>query len=171
MYNDVSFHSGVIHMIRTATAEDAHLVHKIMTSAFEEYGNCDVPSGALSETAESIGEALRNGTEMALICYKDGVPAGTVRFKDDGDSLYFFRLSVVPEARRQGLAKSMLAWLENYAREQGLKEVRCSVRKSVPRNIQLYQSVGFTVRGEKTVTNSNGFTVDIVMMSKEIGKV
>lgn len=63
-------------MIRPASAEDAHLVYKIMLSAFEEYRNSDTPSGALAETVSSIEEALRNGSEMALLYYLNGVPAG-----------------------------------------------------------------------------------------------
>lgn len=64
-------------MIRLATEIDAHLIHKIMLSAFEEYRNSDVPSGALNETVTSIEEALRDETEQALLYYKDGIPAGT----------------------------------------------------------------------------------------------
>lgn len=155
-------------MIRPATAEDARLVHQIMISAFEEYRHADIPSGALSETAESIEEALRNGTEEALLCYLDGIPVGTVRFKTNAHSLYFFRLSVKPDARGRGLAKAMLAWLENHARAHGLREIWCRVRKSVPRNISLYQSVGYTVCREDTLTNINGLPVSIVVMKKEI---
>lgn len=64
-------------MIRLSTDKDAHLIHKIMLSAFEEYRNSDVPSGALNETVTSIEEALRDRTEQALLYYKDGIPAGT----------------------------------------------------------------------------------------------
>lgn len=114
-------------MIRLATEKDAHLIHKIMLSVFEEYRNSDVPSGALNETVTSIEEALRDETEQALLYYKDGIPVGTVRFNMDGNSLYFFRLSVCPEARRRGIAKAMLSWLENYAKEQGITEIWCKV--------------------------------------------
>ena len=54
-------------MIRLATEKDAHLIHKIMLSAFEEYRNSDVPSGALNETVTSIEEALRDETDQALL--------------------------------------------------------------------------------------------------------
>lgn len=155
-------------MIRPASAEDAHLVYKIMLSAFEEYRNSDTPSGALAETVSSIEEALRNGSEMALLYYLNGVPAGTVRFRTDNNSLYFFRLSVIPEARNRGIAKAMLAWLENYAKEHGLNEIWCKVRKSVPRNIRLYESAGFIVFREETKTSSSGATIQIISMKKKI---
>ncbi|UQD52237.1 GNAT family N-acetyltransferase [Bacillus methanolicus] len=155
-------------MIRLANVEDAHLIHQIMLSAFEEYRYFDVPSSALNESVNSIKETLKNGSEKALLCFKDGVPLGSVRFKTDKNSLYFFRLSVCPEARRRGIAKSMLSWLENYAKEHGKTEMWCKVRMSLPQNIQLYQSVGYFVCNEEVVTNPNGFPVKTVVMKKEL---
>jgi len=155
-------------MIRLAKAEDAHLVHKIIMSAFEEYRNLDVPSGALNETVSSIEESLRSRAEKALLYFQDGVPLGTVRFKTDKTSLYFFRLAVCPEARRKGIAKSMLSWLENYAQEHGITEICCKVRMSIPENIQLYQSVGYAVFKEEAVTFPNGVQLKIASMKKKI---
>jgi len=85
-------------MIRLASIEDAHLIHKIMLSTFEEYRNSEVPSGHL----------IKDESEQALLYYKDGIPVGTVRFRVDNNSLYFFRLSVCPEARRRGIAKKVM---------------------------------------------------------------
>jgi ribosomal protein S18 acetylase RimI-like enzyme len=155
-------------MIRLANAEDAHLVHQIMMLAFEEYRHIDVPSSALNETVSSIENSLKNGSEKALLSFRDGVPLGSVRFQTDENSLYFFRLSVCPEARGRGIAKSMLSWLENYAKEYGKTEMRCRVRMSLPQNIQLYQSLGYIVCKEEVVTNPNGFPVKTVVMKKEI---
>lgn len=127
----------------------------------------DVPSSALNETVSSIEESLKNGSEKALLCFRDGVPLGS-GFKTDKNSLYFFRLSVCPEARGRGIAKSMLSWLENYAKEHGKTEIWCRVRMSIPQNIQLYKSVGYIVCKEEVVTNPNGFPVKTVVMKKGI---
>ncbi|WP_134687364.1 GNAT family N-acetyltransferase [Brevibacillus migulae] len=156
-------------MIRLAEAEDAHLVHACMLAAFEEYRNADIPSSALDETVASIEKALREGAEKALIYLDDKRPLGSVRFKIDENSLYFFRLSVSPEARGRGLAKSMLLHLEQYAKDDGKTKLRCRVRMSVPQNILLYQSMGYHVFKEEWVTNPNGFPVNTVLMEKTIG--
>lgn len=153
-------------MIRLVGAEDAHLVHKCMLSAFEEYRNAEVPSSALNETVSSIEESLRNGAEKALVYLNDEIPLGSVRFKIDENTLYFSRLSVCPEARGRGIAKSMLLYLENYAKEQGKSKVWCRVRMSAPKNIQLYKSVGFYVHKEEMIINPNGFPVNTVLMEK-----
>ncbi|NLC76641.1 MAG: GNAT family N-acetyltransferase [Clostridia bacterium] len=155
-------------MIRLAAIGDANLIHKIMLSAYEEYRCADVPSSALNETVSSIEEALRKGSEKALLYFADGIPVGCVRFRTDKSSLYFFRLSVIPEARNRGIAKFMLAWLEDYAKEHGLTGIWCRVRMSVPKNIRLYQSVGFNVGKEEFVTNANGYLVKTVVMEKKI---
>lgn len=155
-------------MIRLANVEDAHQVHRIMIAAFEEYRDLDVPSSALNETVNSIEEKLKNGAESALLYIQDGDPLGTVRFKMEENSLYFFRLSVCPKARGQGIAKAMLSWLENHAKEYGKTEMCCRVRMSLPQNIQLYNSVGYIVDKEEVVTNPNGFLVKTVVMKKKL---
>ncbi|WP_199426333.1 GNAT family N-acetyltransferase [Thermaerobacillus caldiproteolyticus] len=139
-----------------------------MISAFEEYRNIDVPSSALNETVYSIQEAIKNGSEKALLCFVDGLAPGSVRFKTDENTLYFSRLSVCPQARGKGIAKTMLKWLENYAQKHGKSEVWCRVRMSLPQNIQLYQSVGYTVYKEEEVINLNVFPVKTVIMKKEV---
>jgi len=155
-------------MIRLASVEEAHIVHKTMMAAFEEYRNADVPSSALNESVSSIAEALKNGTEKALVYMDDEIPLGSVRFTMDECSLYFSRLSICPEARGRGIAKCILSWLENYAMEQGKSRVWCRVRMSVPQNIQLYKSVGYQVYKEEMVINPNGHPVNTVLMEKMI---
>jgi ribosomal protein S18 acetylase RimI-like enzyme len=139
-----------------------------MLAAFEEYRNFDVPSSALNETIVSIEESIKNRSENALLYFSDGIPLGSVRFKTEDHSLYFSRLSVSPKARGRGIAKSLLNWLEEYARNHEKSEMTCRVRMSIPQNIQLYKSVGFIVVKEEVVINPNGFPVKTVVMKKVI---
>ncbi|RBW67560.1 GNAT family N-acetyltransferase [Bacillus taeanensis] len=155
-------------MIRLAGIEDEHLVHAVMMSAFEEYRHIDIPSSALSETASFVQELLTNNHEKALLYMNNDVPIGSARFKLNKHSIYFSRLSVCPEERGKGIAKSMLSWLEAYAQEYGKKEVCCRTRMSVPKNIKLYESVGYEICGEEVVTKPNGDTVKTVFMKKKL---
>jgi ribosomal protein S18 acetylase RimI-like enzyme len=154
-------------MIRLAEVDDAHLVHEIMLLAFEEYRNIDVPSSTLNETIISIEELIKNGVEKALLYFSDEIPLGSVRFKAEENSIYFSRLSVSPEARGRGIAKSILNWLEEYAKQNGKSEIICRVRASLEQNLQLYKS-GFIVAKEEVVINPNGFPVKTVVMKKAI---
>src|SRR4051812_16899474 len=105
-------------MIRLANVNDAHLVHQIMMQAFEEYRHIEVPTSALDETISSIEESIHSGMEKALL-YFTGIPLGSARFKVEADSIYFSRLSVTPEARGRGIVKSIVHWLEDYAKQFG----------------------------------------------------
>lgn len=155
-------------MIRVAEVAEASLVHEIMLSAFEEYRHLEVPSSALDEKVSSIEESMRNGTENALLFYQDRVPVGSCRFKFDGNSLYFSRLSVRPGSRGKGIAKSILRWLEEYALDHDKVAISCRVRMALPQNIDFYQSIEFVVNKEEVVNNPNGFPVKTVVMRKEL---
>jgi ribosomal protein S18 acetylase RimI-like enzyme len=48
--------------------------------------------------------------------------------------------------RGQGIARALLAYLEDLARQSHLSDVRLGVRLSLPRNVDLYQSLGYTMR-------------------------
>ena len=67
-----------------------------------------------------------------------------------------------------GLAKELLAFLEQYAKEQLIPEIQCKVRMNVPRNMKLYQSIGYTITKEETVTSPIGFEMHVATMSKMI---
>ena len=163
-----SLGSGVT-VIRIAEVEDATLVYEIMLSAFEEYRHLEIPSSALDEKVSWIEESLRIGKEKALLFYQDENPVGSCRFKIDGDSLYFSRLSVRPDFRGNGIAKSILQWLEKYAIENNKLELSCRVRMALPHNIALYQSIGYGITKEEVVINPNGFAVKTVVMNKKLG--
>lgn len=156
-------------VIRIAEVEDAKLVHEIMLSAFEEYRHLEVPPSALDEKVSLIEESLRNGKGKALLYYQDEIPVGSCRFKIDGDALNFSRLSVRPEFRGNGIAKTILQWLEQYALENNIIELSCRVRMALPQNIDLYQSIGYSVTKEEVVINPNGFPVKTVVMNKKLG--
>ncbi|RFU60618.1 GNAT family N-acetyltransferase [Bacillus sp. V59.32b] len=155
-------------MIKLADEEDIHTVHQLMLEAFEEYRNLDVPSSALNETVSSIVQSIKSGSEQAIVCMVDDVPVGSARFKLDDHSLYFSRVSVSPQARGKGVAKSMLVWLETFAKENNKTEMVCKVRMSLPRNMSLYQSLGYGLTKEEIHANPDGFPVKTATMKKRI---
>ncbi|MGG2064024.1 N-acetyltransferase family protein [Bacillus sp. S14(2024)] len=155
-------------MIRLADKEDAALVHAIMLEAFEEYRNLEVPSSAIHETVSSIQHSLQNGHEQALLCFVNGLPSGSARFKMNQTSLHFSRLSISPTARGKGIAKKMLRWLEDYAKEHDKSKMICRVRTALSKNIRLYETLSYNIVKEETVTNLNGFSVKTVVMEKAL---
>ena len=154
--------------IRLIEEKEIPLVHHLMLQAFEEYRKLDVPSSALDETVEGLANSIHLGLEQALVCLVDGTPIGCARFQMKDDYLYFSRLSVVPEVRGKGIATSIISWLEGVAKENEKSRLICKVRASLPKNIRLYEKLGFYMIEEKKVTNPNGFLVNTAQMEKAL---
>lgn len=153
--------------IREATPADADTVYALMMMAFEEYRTATPPSSALDETEESVQEALSSGAESAAILYEDDTATAMVRFKYDGEAIYFFRLSVVPNRRRRGYARQLVKWIETQGVAKGMKISRCKVRQSVQNNLVLYQNMGYEIVDQELVVRPAG-TVKALTLEKKL---
>jgi ribosomal protein S18 acetylase RimI-like enzyme len=128
-----------------ATREDAARVHGITQAAYAEYrGVLDPPSGVDRECIADVERALDEGG--AVLAWIGDTAVGAVRFQHAADHLAVERLAVIPTARGQGIARALLAYLEDLARQSHLPEVRVGVRLSLSRNVDLYQGLGYQMR-------------------------
>ena len=91
-----------------------------------------------------------------------------VRFQVKKDHIYFSRLSVIPEKQGLGIAKALLKKLEEYAIKKELTKIQGKVRMNVPRNINLYNSVGYKVYDEEIVHKPNGINIKVIAMKKQL---
>lgn len=153
--------------MKIAEVSDAPLIHDLMIKAFMEYKDEVPPSSALDETIQSISIALKNG-EQGLIGYVENEPVGMVRFQVNENGLYFYRLSVIPEKQDQGIAKKILKSLEEYANNKEIPTLLCKVRMTVPKNINLYRSIGYKIYNEEVVHKPNGININVVSMQKQL---
>jgi len=151
--------------INSAISSDASVIHDLMIKAFMEYKDEIPPSSALEETVQSVSNALEKG-EKALIAFEENNPVGMVRFQLKDKSLYFCRLSVIPEKQGKGIAKKILKSLEDYANKVDINTLICKVRMTVPKNIQLYSSIGYDVYDEEVIHKPNGMNIKVVSMKK-----
>jgi ribosomal protein S18 acetylase RimI-like enzyme len=127
-----------------ATREDAARVHGITQAAYAEYrGVLDPPSGVDQECVADVERALDEGG--AVFAWIDDMAVGAVRVQQTADHLHVERLAVIPTARGQGIARMLLVYLEDIARQSHLPEVHLEVRLSLPRNIELYRRLGYHV--------------------------
>ena len=148
------------------TDEEIKSVYRVMLDAFAEYSKHGIPSSAMNESVSSIQQAIHEGLEQAIIGYINEKPLGSARIILEQDSIYFKRLSVSPEARRKGMAKKMIHWLEEYAKELGKENIYCRVSTGYPLKLELYQHFGFEISKEETIINKDGYVVDTVLMGK-----
>jgi ribosomal protein S18 acetylase RimI-like enzyme len=148
--------------------EDIENVHQTMLKAFGEYSKYGIPSSAINEKMSTIKKLIDDGMEQAILALEEGNALGSVRFKMYDQSLYFARLSVLPEARGNGIAKTMLRWLEGYGKINRKEILFCRVRLDSPKNIEFYRSIGFEIAKKETIINKDGNVVDTVIMEKVI---
>jgi len=129
--------------LRLATIVDAPAIAATIAAAFAQYRGKLVPeSGAFGESADAIAAELKKGAG-AIVAERNGEMLGCVITSLQEGDLYFGRLSVLPTARGLGLAKRLIAAVEQDARSRGLPGVRLGVRIALPDNQRLFQSLGY----------------------------
>lgn len=129
--------------LRRAGPADAQRLAETIAAAFEQYRGKLVPeSGAFRETAQGIATELTNGAG-AIIAERNGAVLGCVMTRLEQGDLYLGRLSVLPAARGEGLARRLIAAVEDDARARGLPGVRLGVRVVLTENQRLFQSLGY----------------------------
>lgn len=130
-------------VLRTATIGDAASIAATIAAAFAQYRGKLVPeSGAFRETAEGIAAELARGAS-AIVAERNGEMLGCVLVEEMEGDLYFGRLSVLPSARGQGLARRLIDAVEGEARRRGLGGVRLGVRIVLTENQRLFASLGY----------------------------
>ena len=129
--------------VRAASAADAPAIAATIAAAFTQYRGKLVPeSGAFRETPEAIAGQLANGSR-AIVAERNGTMMGCVMTELLEGDLYFGRLAILPKARGLGLAKRLIAAVEDEARRCGLPGVRLGVRIALPDNQRLFTSLGY----------------------------
>ena len=116
------------------------LVEAMVAEGIEVYGRRLDSSGAPSATAEQMSPP--GGTFVVI--YEDGAPVaggGVKRLSDDVGEIK--RMYVAPEARSRGLARMLLAALEDAARALGYARVRLDTGPRQPHARALYESTGY----------------------------
>lgn len=132
--------------IRPGLLEDAAIIAATIREAFAEYRDTLVPpSGALSETAESIAAELAADYEAAIASLETAVKtvAGCVLFRPNGSDLYLGRLSVLPAYRGAGIARDLVAHVEAEAARRGWPGVVLGVRVALPANQRFFARLGY----------------------------
>ena len=130
-------------VLRAATAADAAAIAATIAASFEQYrGKLEPESGAFRETAEGIAAELARESG-AIVAERNGRMIGCVMVKLIEDDLYFGRLSVVPEARGEGIARRLVEAVEDEARRRELAGVQLGVRIVLVENQELFSSMGY----------------------------
>jgi len=130
-------------VLRPGTRADAPAIATTIAAAFLQYRGKLIPeSSAFRETPDTITAELENGGG-AIVAERNGQMLACVLTQPMEGDLYFGRLAVLPEARGLGLAKRLIAAVEDEARARGLPGVRLGVRIALEANQRLFNSLGY----------------------------
>lgn len=95
----------------------------------------------------SVRAELRNPLSVWLAAVRDGLVAGYIGSQAVMDEADVMNVAVVPEARRQGIARAMLRELISQLAARGVTALSLEVRPSNGAAVRLYESEGFRRAG------------------------
>jgi GNAT superfamily N-acetyltransferase len=113
------------------------LVADVQQEYVQRYGG---PDGAQVDPAEFVPP-----TGLFLVGLLDGVPVACGGWRRvDRDAAELKRMYVAAPARRQGLARRLLAELERTAGAAGIRQLILNTGPMQPEAVELYESSGYT---------------------------
>lgn len=122
--------------IKSATLDDVAKIAKIEQSCF-----------STPWSKSSIKESLKNENSHFYLAFADGEAAGYIGVQIFSGEGYITNVAVLPEFRRQGIAKALI----ETALSNKMEFLTLEVRESNAAAIALYKSLGF----EKVGTRPN----------------
>ncbi len=93
-------------------------------------------------------EELDTPNTMFFVARSKGQPLGCVALVDEGRYAEIKRLYVLPEARGLGVARALMAELEQTAKDLGLPWIRLETGEKLEAAVALYRDLGFTTCGK-----------------------
>ena len=132
--------------VRTAEPADRAIVHALLTAQLIEH---DLPADP-DRIDRGLDAALRPGSPAWLrLAERDGEPVGVllanqiVSVEKGGETLWIEELYVIPEARRTGVARAILGYVVEEARQQALRALDLEVVRTQAAAFALYRAAGF----------------------------
>ena len=133
-------------IVREYRADEIPDILRVIRAAFAEYrGLLDPPSSAEHKTLAIVEQELARAA--ALVAEQDQRVVGCVFYRPHGEGVYLDRLAVLPEHRRQGIGRQLMAGVEQRAIEAGYGNVSLSVRLALTELQAYYRRQGYADAG------------------------
>jgi GNAT superfamily N-acetyltransferase len=133
-------------LVRRATSADREVAHRLLTAQLVEHR---LPADAAG-ISRGIDAALAPHSSAWLwLAERQGRPAGIflanriVSVEKGGYALWVEELYVVPEERRTGVARALLARVRAEAEGEGIRAIDLEVVPSQAAALALYRALGF----------------------------
>ena len=146
--------------IRPGQGSDVVALGEIVERAYSIYieriGRCPAPMD------DDYAEKLREGN--VFVADERGEVVGLIVLLAAQDHLLIENVAVDPEHQGEGIGRSLLAYAEAYAIEQGIPELRLYTNAAMTENLALYPRLGYREDDRRT---ENG--LKRVFLSKSLG--
>jgi GNAT superfamily N-acetyltransferase len=162
--NDAEMAPRII--LRPLTAADAGEAAELIRAAFGAQSRpTRPPSSALCETAEGIASKIAEGGAFGV--FEAGALIAAALWSLSGEALHVARVSVAPQARGRGIARSLIAACQAEASRRGVRRMTLKTRLELPENERLFERFGFARR--KLEAHPGFETPTTVLMEKVLG--
>lgn len=119
--------------LETVTAEDAEELARMLTATF----------GRDKYPVDALAARLREPAARYFFAFADGMRIGQIGVVDTGESLYIRGVGVLPEHRRRGYGRQLLAALLVKMLAEGHTRFLLDVATENPAALSLYKACGF----------------------------
>ena len=112
----------------------------------EIYGKSEDAWGLrLRWTDEELEEHFQNPGIALFVAYENGRAVGMAEVEKEDKEATLAYLGVIPEARRRGIGRALLAKAADWARKRGARLLRVRAHDHEKEAVDLYQRLGFTL--------------------------
>jgi ribosomal protein S18 acetylase RimI-like enzyme len=117
------------------------------------------------QSGQAIAEQIRTGLLYFLIG-EDGEFIGYIAVQPRGDELFLSKIYVKSSHRGKGHGKKAIKFIEELAKEKGLRKIVLTVNKNNIIAIRTYEKAGFKNLGSVIQEIGGGFVMDDYRMEK-----
>ncbi|MFI7597539.1 GNAT family N-acetyltransferase [Actinoplanes sp. NPDC049681] len=117
------------------------VIRSYMVELVDRYYGRSMPESLVDQ---ALADEPPDDVAVLLVAYREGVPVGCVGLRLAEPPIgEITKMYVRPEARRTGVARRLLAAIDDAARERGLRVLRLDTRTDLTEARALYAACGF----------------------------
>lgn len=117
------------------------------------------------QSVEAMTEQIKKGFLYFLIL-NNNVPVGYMSVDILSETLFLSKFYVTEAERGKGYGRTMITYLETFAKEKNLNKISLTVNKYNTGSIKMYEKVGFVISCSVVKEIGEGFIMDDYQMEK-----
>ncbi len=120
------------------------------------------------QSCEAITKQIENDNFTYFTVNETKKLLGYFAYYFTDEYLYISKFYLKQDARGKGIAKKMLAFIEEKAIQEKLRAIQLNVFKGNDNTIEIYEKLGFEIIDKPQINIGNGFILDDYVMTKRV---